>query len=209
MTEAPQVPRDWFDRIAPCDLLHLAEQRMEAMSSERLCNAPDSKTIREAWVAARFTGRVAAGRPLRVRLVDDRFPDFEVRDGNQIHGFEIVEADKAGRRRGKEYRDLAEILARGEAPPIERIDPDRDAAAAMPAIVDCIRRKAGKSYATRINLLVFVNFWPPRELGHAVREVNAHIEPWRESFTAIWLLWGREVVRCWPRPARMLGAHPA
>jgi hypothetical protein len=172
---------------------------------------PALKPLREAYAAAKFTMIRAQVRPCKVRLIDPatEFPDFEIRFDDAIEQFEQTEADREGRRRGDEYSEADRRVASGAPAGLRHYDPNEEMAAAPQAISVALGCKAKKHYQPRPNLLVYVNFptdngRPPLTDFQAVQLV----EPYRETFLSIWLLWGDNAVRCLPFFARQRGkAH--
>lgn len=75
--------------------------------------------LREAYAAGLFATILAEERAVTVRLQKDKFPDYDFRIEDRVLSFELVEADRPGRRRGEEYKEAA----RGKAehlPPKDR-----------------------------------------------------------------------------------------
>jgi hypothetical protein len=189
--------------MTPDQLLTEWSEHCNQIPDEVFHSSPKLKKLQEALVAARFAERMAAGRPDRVRLLTSARPDFAILRGNTEYLFEIVEADRPERRRGDEYRKLAELKRLGVSPKPELVDPDAEAAQAVSVIIDRVRAKFKKRYSADTHLLIYVNTWEPASIADAVGTIAAAIEPFREGFASISLLWGEEVVRVWPNPARM------
>lgn len=194
-------PPEWFDRWwAPAEFATAVRIHKETIPELDFMCRSEAKPIREAWAAARYATILSHDRPVSVQLERDRFPDFNLRVRDELQPFEVVEADKVGRRRSEEYRRAAEREAARLPPEQEHFDPWVEEQAAIPAIIHAIEAKAAKHYRPAPHLLVYVNFCldgePPNEILNAVRSAEQH----RDSFAAIWLLWGKFIIRLWPRP---------
>ncbi len=161
------------------------------------------KPLREAWAAARYATILAQDRPVSVNLERDRFPDFNLRVRDELQCFELVEADREGRRRGEEYRRAAAREEAGLPPELEEFDPWEEEQRAIPAITRAIEAKAGKHYKPATHLLVYVNFWLDREPPNVILQAVQSAEKRRDAFASFWLLWGDFIIRLWPRPAKI------
>ncbi len=202
--EFKNPPPEWFDRWwTPAEFATAVSAHKETIPTLDFMCRSKAKPIREAWAAARYATILSQDRPVSIQLERDRFPDFNLRVRHELQPFEVVEADQVGRRRSEEYRRAAEREAAGLPPEIEHFDPWEEEQAAIPAIVRAIEAKAAKHYRPAPHLLVYVDFWlegePPNEILNGVRSAEQH----RNSFAAIWLLWGNFIIRLWPRPAKI------
>lgn len=128
-----------------------------------------------------------------MRLVNDRFPDFELRTTEGVQPFELVEADRNDRRRGDEYKQ------RSRQPP-QLFDPDAEERRALEEIRRVIEGKARKAYRPSPYLLVYVNLLIFGELPVPPEQLARDTQKWASSFAEIWLLWGAHVVRTAPTP---------
>lgn len=200
---AISAPAEWFTRWwNPQALLGDALARMDAIPRSSRFKS-ELKPLREAWAAAKFATIRGQGRACDVRLADPVtvFPDFEIRLDGVIEQFEQTEADRDGRRRHAEYKEVDRRAAAGEAARLKHYDPDEEMAAAPQAISIALEHKAKKHYQPRPHLLVYVNF--PTDNGRPpLKDLQAVqlVELYRETFRSIWLLWGDNTVRCWPAP---------
>jgi hypothetical protein len=159
------------------------------------------KTCAGGMGSGKFTTIRAQARRCEIRMVDPAFgfPDFEIRLDDAIERFEQIEADREGRRRGDEYSEADRLVASGAPAGLEHYDPDEEMAAAPQAISVALELKAKKHYQPRPHLLVYVNF--PTDNGRSpLKDLQAVqlVEPYRDTFLSIWLLWGDNAVRCWP-----------
>jgi hypothetical protein len=207
--QLPFLPlAEWSDRWwNPQALLESVLAQMHAIPGNvpgnLLFNKPFLKPLREAYAAAKFATIRAQARRCQVRMVDPAsgFPDFEIHFDDASEPFEQTEADREGRRRGDEYREADWRVASGASAGLKHYDPDKVMAAAPQAISVALERKANKHYQPKPHLLVYVNF--PTDNGRPpLKDVQAVklVEPYRETFRSIWLLWGENAVRCWPAP---------
>jgi hypothetical protein len=147
---------------------------------------------REAWAASLFArGFSRIVKPCVVRLiVNDTYPDFEIKVENRIHPFEFTEAQIPKRRRGDEYkRKMVDPLY---GPPARVVNVEE---AAM-WICNKIKRKFDKKYKPEPNLLVYVNFQVGKNLDlDRVRDV---CEPYKSAFKSVWLLWSVSIAQVFP-----------
>ncbi len=213
--ELPTPPSEWHERWwLPEEFLKDVQARMDAIPGhipgDLLFRKPALKSLREAWAGAKFAIIRGQRRVCEVRLEDPatEFPDFKIRLDGTIEQFELTEADHEGRRRGDEYREAAQRVASGLTAGLKHYDPDEAIAAAPSAISTAIKRKSAKHYGQNPHLLVYVNF--PTDNGKLpLKDLQAVqlVEPYRETFLSIWLLWGDNATRCWPFPPANIPLH--
>lgn len=116
------VPESWFyEWHSVEEILAIARQCNRAVPNHILFNQSKYHYILEAWCAAEFTASIRATRstenpiswngfsPESVRLIDERFPDFELTAGSIQREFEVTEALDPDRLRGKEYAEAEKI----------------------------------------------------------------------------------------------------
>lgn len=204
MTQEYLPPEEWFDCWwDPAEfLIRIVDHNNPIPSDEFFCH-PALKPLREAYASAVFANIRSQADRCQVRLVNDIFPDFELRFSEEIHKFELVEALHKGRRRGDEY---GAIVARQRAdlePDVESFDPDEEEKVALQAIGRAITEKEKKFYAPSPHLLVYGNFLLFWELPITPDQAAELTEPWHDRFKSIWLLWGANGVRCWPKPTNI------
>jgi hypothetical protein len=183
----------WWE---PAELLAAAHAiRTSVPPDEFFCDS-SYQQVREAIAAGWFAQRRPWNKDWTIRLVprQEEFPDVQLRSGNEVRGFEIVEADLTNRRRCDEYR-----RARGLPPSMEFYEPT-DEAMAMREIERVIALKAGKNYSAPPNLLVYVNLDEGEPKEH---ETWALRERFGRKFESAWLLWQDSTFRLWPKPARI------
>ncbi len=201
-------PREWFDRWwDPPEFFEGVNRHSQGISPVDFFGKAELKPLREAYAAGLFS--LILGQqdlPVAVRLDGDRFPDFNLRIGDELCLFEIVEAYPPGQKRGDEYKEAARRKAEGLPEVMEEFDPQEEERAAIPVIVEAVRKKAEKNYQPPPCLLVYVNFWLFREPVLSPREFAERLNPWGEKFQQTWLLWGANAIRCRPDPVRFF-AH--
>lgn len=184
----------WWERQALLDCAHAI--RIATPEDEFLCD-PAYKKVREAICAAEFTKNRPWNRDWQVHPVpeNERFPDVELKCGDDVRPFEIVEADRENRRRCDEYR-----AAKGLPRCWEHFDPDEEARTALDEIWRVVGQKAKKRYNPKPHILVYVNFWggEPTSL-----DASQLYHQFGESFQSAWLLWQSRVFRLWPNPAKI------
>ncbi|MFQ5973703.1 MAG: hypothetical protein ACE5Q3_15350 [Alphaproteobacteria bacterium] len=198
-------PRNWFDRWwVPAEFFDLVCNHNDSVQQDEFFNNPKLKPLREAYAAAYFAAIRAQSKPCLLRLVAGEFPDFELSIGEDVLKFELTEADRAGRRRGQEYREAAAREVAELAPETELFDPGEEERAALRAIERALELKARKHYRPPPHLLVYVNFFTFQKSPLTGLEWAGLAKPWHDRFASIWLLWGAKVVRCWPNPAMIV-----
>jgi hypothetical protein len=151
--------------------------------------------LRDAWAAAQYAQLSGA---VKVRLISDEWPDFEVQHSNgELERVEFTEADVPNRKRAEEYRN---DKMRGY--PVEA-DPYQDWVARRKKIPDALRaaveKKARKLYggAKRVSLLIYLNIgtygeWHDEIIG----EIHTFTAKAHDIFAAVFVLWNGELIRC-------------
>jgi len=184
----------WWDAAELLNVAHAV--RCMTPPDEFFCD-PGYKSVREAIVAAEFARRRPWNQEWEVRPVPsgERFPDAELRHGKDVRHFEIVEADRANRRRCDEYRE-----AKGRPPTLDRYDPAEEAEGALAEIVRAVGLKAEKNYNPRPNLLIYVNLSEGEPTGHYAWQLYERFGP---KFVSAWLLWQSGTFRLWPNSAKI------
>lgn len=167
---------------APAAMRAVCDQVKLGTSPEFFFNKGGLSFIREAMIAADFA---AVRSALLVRLVpaSEERPDFELVFPDRIERFELVEADRAGRRRGQEYKLLAQqptgyVHHIGALSQEETVEVVRTAAC-----------KKAKIYPAGTRLLIYLNlpcFPSDEHLRASFPEVVAEAQPY---FDAIWIIW--------------------
>ena len=174
---------------SPREMNEYVDELMAAAGSKALFNKPGTTFILEAWIAGHFANVVGA---TTVRLIDDQWPDLEVRLNDNLIRFEAIEADVPGRKRGDEYRQ----------PPKMVEDPVEDwiaRAEAVPgALQTAVRKKQAKLYSKHENLLIYLNI---REYGIRHREIISAFpdatKDARDIFKSVWILWKEQAFEVW------------
>jgi hypothetical protein len=197
-------PDQWFDDWwEPRRLLAMVTDHTKLVGRDQLFNDPSLKPLLEAWAAAKFATVLSQDRQVTLRLERDRFPDFQLKVCDEFQQFELVEADREGRRRGNEYQEIAEREAQGLPPETEMFDPGEEESEAISALGRAIKRKAAKKSNPCPHLIVYVNFFLFGEPPIPTLLASEMASQWDDSFASAWLLWGSFVIRLWPRPAKI------
>lgn len=129
-------------------------------------------------------------------MVEEQFPDFRLKIEAQHFDFELVEADVPGRRRGAEYRQLAQREAAGETLTPESYNFWSEKLLVPDAILSAIKRKAAKLYAERPHLLVYVNLGNMGGPALGPQQAADLTRQWHGVFKSIWLLCGTDAILC-------------
>ena len=174
---------------SPGDMNEYVDELMGSVGSETLFNKPGTTFILEAWIAGHFANVVGAQT---VRLIDDQWPDLEVRLDDNLIRFEAIEADVPGRKRGDEYRLSPQMME----------DPVEDwitRAEAVPgALQTAVRKKQAKLYSKHENLLIYLNIG---EYGIRHREIIAAFpdatKDAKDIFESVWILWKQQAFEVW------------
>lgn len=166
----------------PAAMSQLVEGAITRIGSTNFFNQAGIGFLRDGWIASHF-GMIRNADD--IRLIQDTWPDLQMRAGKQIEAFEAVEADDPDRRRGDEYSDgLREIE---DDPPEEWA---KSAANAFLWLKRACSKKIAKRYGAPTNLLIYLNL---NEYGCYQRQVvrcfpMATAEAGR-SFEQVWILW--------------------
>lgn len=209
LVDERRPPAEWFNRWwTAADFFAMVHKHNEAIPPVDFFDRPEFQPLREAYAAGFFSWILAQERPVLVKLDADRFPDFDLKFNDTVVGFELVEADRPGRRRTEEYKEAGRREAAGLPEKLENFDPDAEQQAAMPAIKRAVEKKAAKKYMPAPHLLVYVNFWLFDEPPLTPAQFGQLLQPWRESFPEVWLLWKAHAIRCWPDATRLVGVPP-
>ena len=188
--EITELERRLVHWQTPGAMSRLVDDTMNRIGSKDLFNQGGLALLRDAWIAPKL-GRIRQVE--QVRLVDDTWPDFELKVDGQIEAFEAVEADDPERRRGDEY-----LNSTGEM----KDDPVEDwiaRAEQTPAWLEAAcRKKADKHYSTRANLVVYLNL---SEYGARQKEVESCLPSAtaavKDSFETVWVLWKKRAYLVW------------
>lgn len=163
----------------------------KSVSSITLFNQGGLAFLRDAWIAAEFA---SARKAERVRLVEDNWPDFELRFGGSIERFEAVEADDPERRRGLEYTEGK--IGKVEHDPVEKWIARAEAAPRWLSVA--CARKVAKNYGSRASLVIYLNV---SEYGIRFKEVQASFPgataSVKDRFDSVWILWQSNAYQVW------------
>ena len=205
MSESLSLPAKWYTEWqSPETFFKEVDSFLEIADSEATFTDPAYQAWLDAYIAGKFSVIRNTVQPIRVRMVRDPHPDFELEIEGRIVPFEATEADRVGRRRGDEYRLAAERRRKGLPPDLEGFDPGEELEAAREAIPRVLRRKAEKLYSPPPNLVVIVNLTTFGETL-PLDELTDQTEPYRRSFESIWLVWGLRAIQTWPEQIQLVG----
>lgn len=147
-------------------------------------------SFKDAFVAARCAALAKADA---VRLGADP-PDFELRHGDQVRRFEVVEAAAPGRRRG------AELKHERRLPPSERDKPVHipgeewtRADVALAQVRRALERKQNHRYAPGTLLVVYLNIWPVSGEAKLAAGLAAATASGLAQFPEVWVLNGQRL----------------
>ncbi len=170
-------------------MLHLADETGDRIGSTNLFNQSGLTFLTDALTAAEF-GQLRQAE--QVRLVDDVWPDFELRIGGRVEQFEAVEADDPDRKRGDEYKNDT-----GEAQVEKRSL--RQTADLIPIwLAIACQKKADKHYGSRANLVVYLNASDygirQKETEQAFPDATSAV---KDCFNEVWVYWKRKAYLVW------------
>jgi hypothetical protein len=192
-TDEIAVHKAWLTNWrAPEEMTSYVEEVMDNMDSTDLFNQAGIGFLRDAWAAARFADLRNA---TAVQLVNDEWPDFNIRFNPRVEQFECVEADVL-RHRGIEYREAQDNPVRED--PIENWIERADQ---VPAILKAaIGKKIGKNYAGKAHLLIYLNV---SEYGIRQQDIESsfaeHVQSAVDHFATISILWKGCVYGPWSK----------
>jgi len=191
------VPKSWFGKHwEPRAFLHAVQRSNKRISMRRFFNDRSDaiRSRREAYAAGLFAA-VLSDHQLAdfVWLERGEFPDFHLLAGTEEKPFELVEADRRGRRRGEEYKTR---------PRLRHLDPEGDQEEARHVIPERLALKARKTYRPAPNLLVYVNLSTFARRPEADFLLAESVQRWAACFPSIWLLWGGLAIQLAPKLGR-------
>jgi hypothetical protein len=161
----------------------------------------EGKLAREAWIANRVA---VAPDAQALRLVDDQWPDFELKSTSGVEHFEITEADLPGRRRHDEYREIeTDARPRLVHDPVEKWI---ERAGHIPlALARAAGAKAAKGYPKNSQLVIYLNIdeWGIRHNEIVAQMVKA-TKAAASAFKSVSVLWKGRLYLTW-RDGKPLG----
>ena len=176
--QTPEKLYNQFDKIA------------DKIGTLNFFNQSGLTVLRDAYVASIFA---LTQNSERVRLIEDRWPDFEIENDQATNKYEIVEAFEPNRLRGEEYRlnanrvvfdPVENWIARAEAAPIW--------------IEVACKKKAAKNYSEKVGLVVYLSLC---EFGIRQTEVESCFgkatEILKDKFSSVWVLWNESAYLLW------------
>jgi hypothetical protein len=166
---------------------------MNILGPEYLFTKGGLRFIHEAYVGAELG--VIRGA-VSVSLIDAERPDFALQFDNRTELYEVVEADRPGRRRGDEYKALKAAGYPITHWPVEDWANGEQAYDALHAMAEKKAKKAAKlaakgiPYPEQTRLLFYLNLM---DFGAHTEEIisvfSRAIEPARKGFSSVWVLW--------------------
>lgn len=188
----------------PVVMLAGANREMRGIPNELLFNAPQYKMVRERWCAGMFgCGYARHVAPCKVATNELRYRqdiDLWLRTEDKDWDFQLAEIQEPGRRRGEEYRRVADGTV--QTFPYE---PERGRVAGPGWIAGAVERKRGKRYSgsESLHLLLYANF-NGEQLEYA--DVAAALQPYEGDFGSIWIFTSLHICSVFSPPE--LGALP-
>jgi hypothetical protein len=182
---------------------------MSQFEPDEILGMPGVQHLFDAYVVGLFARIWNDHHACSVRLVQDSFPDAELRDQSGVLKIEATMADQKDRRMAQEHRLWRERRERGEmaALPIDR-ELDREyALEAVPRVCQQkVRKYLGSASATgrvEVALLIYVNFSNLAGPVLTDEDMSALTERWQDNFEAIWFLSAARIYRAWPSALAM------
>ena len=109
------VPESWFKEWRdPRIFYRKVDECMGQFKPDVLLGMSGVQHLFDAFVGGLFARIWNDHSPCEIRLVDDAFPDAELRDADGILGLEVTMADRKDRKMAVEHRERREIRERGE-----------------------------------------------------------------------------------------------
>jgi hypothetical protein len=173
----------YFD---PWTLLDAASMEIGRILPEYLFNDSQYQKLQEAWCAGMFgcgyATRIDAACKVAVNFSTQGMDaDFFLMTGNREWSFQLAEVQRAGRKRGSEYKQLAS----GERRTVG-YDPDRGAVECADCLANAVHKKKAKRYAgsAQLNLLLYGNF--NSEARHD--QLVAQLGLFSNDFASLWIV---------------------
>jgi hypothetical protein len=169
----------------PRELLVEAERAMEGIPSDELFNAAKHQKLRERWCAAMFgIGYSNHVTDCQVAVNTSRYRedvDFFLRVTGLDCGFQLTEVQRPDRRRGLEYREMAD----GETHLLP-YQPGRGTQEGPDWLASAVDKKIAKQYmsSNTLNLLVYANF----DAGLEYSNLQARLAQYSSSFASLWVI---------------------
>lgn len=205
VADEPAIPESWHtDWHEPDRFFSEVEAMLEPYDSEVIFSDPKFQTHFDAFIAGKLAVIRNTHEPTRVRLVKGEAPDFELNIQGEVEPFEATEADRADRRRGDEYREVAKRRKQGLPKELEMFSPSEEMEHAREAIPRVIENKAKKRYRPPPHLVVMVNLTTFGDII-PVPELADLTSPFQGFFASIWIVWGHRAIRTWPDLLDLIG----
>lgn len=185
--------RAWFEEWRDPEEFENAVNECDQLLEVGEIFKPEYQYLRDAMYAGDFALLYLRREHCLVRLSQPH--DFKLRRDEGDLEFELVEADRAGRKRGNEYKCLADP----EEPSMEE-----EYNQAREAIVRIVAKKAGKYYSTKPHLVVRLNLWYEEDAG-LLAKLTA---PWKDTFLSIWIMSTGKATQVWPTICTFRSSQP-
>jgi hypothetical protein len=183
---------------APADLLGAAEKQMESIPQERLFNDSQYQKLRERWCTGMFgVGYTRYVDPCEVAVNEGAYRadvDMFLRTTGREWDFQIAEVQDPARRRGQEYKKLAERRIR-----VVPYEPERGSREGIQWLVAGAQKKKEKSYSggTELNLLLYANF---DAVGLEQAALIKALLPFSAHFASLWVVTSLHVCSVFSQP---------
>lgn len=157
----------------------------------------NGKPYKEIWVASRFCYGLNQLRhkDYQVRLIEDDFPDAQLKNGDELLFFEVVEIQENGRRRGDEYKSKTSAIE--EAAILSKED-------YVATIKDAIQNKINKYGDFPCSLIGYNNIhFPDIDVKNVEEIASRFIRRQKIPFDEIWLFiagkaWTYSIAKIYP-----------
>jgi len=170
----------------PRDLLVESEHALDRIPSNELFNSAAHQKLREQWCASMFgIGYANHVRPSRVAVNEGRYredADFFVEAADVDWGFQLAEVQRPNRRRGQEYRQLADGGVH-----LSAYQPGRGDDEGAEWLANAIDQKLGKHYASSntLNLLLYANF---DFADFEYTKIQGRLAQYSSQFSYVWVM---------------------
>jgi hypothetical protein len=188
----------------PHNLLVETELAMRGIPSEKLFNDPMYKKLRERWCAAMFgIGYSKHVRSCEVAVNESRYRedvDFYVGIADVDWDFQLAEVQRPDRRRGQEYRKLADGGIH-----MSPYQPGRGGQEGPDWLAHGVDKKIARRYSSSntLNLLVYANF---DATGLEYPNIQMRLAEYSVQFGSLWVITSLHMCSVFSNPS--LGAVP-
>lgn len=172
---------------------------MEGIPSDQLFNAAQHQKLREGWCAAMFgIGYSIHVTDCRVAINANRYRedvDFFIRVASVDWGFQLTEVQQPDRRRGQEYREIA-----NGGTHLLPYRPGLGTQEGPEWLAGAIDKKTAKRYASssNLNLLLYANF---EAAGLEYSKVRTRLAEYSSQFASLWVISSLHLCSVFSNPA--------